>query len=684
MSLKRPFLWLVAGLCLLLVILIFTDWLPVLRGPAPGTSEWYWVYQLRPYSRWWATLLAAFLALLANSWWLGRPETKSRTVLLLAVAVTHFWLQLGLIYADRPQVAAELVDRTLSNLSGGYFAAAAETTAISPVLRAYPEAMTAFASDHLRTHPPGLFALNWAVTRFFTAIPESRLTNWLVRQVVPLRCQDLWLFGQPAPVAAALAVMSLLPLLAASLAVFPAYGLARRLLSPFPARLATALVGTLPALLLFAPQSDQFFPPLALLVFYCWWRGLAEPGDPVKRRWAWFLATGVVLSLLTFLSLGNAALLLPLALFLLLWLVATAPTAGHRSLGQAIDSVLTNRLFWQAGLLLLLGTGTLWLVYWLVWGVAPWQIAAVGLQQHYTIVNQYRRYEWWIIHNLIDLVVFAGLPLMLGFVAAVVTAVGRQLRPFTPDEQPITNDEQPTTNDQRSSLVVGRSSPLYSLALALAVFILFLNFSGSTRAEVGRIWLFFMPLLALVSGGFLGQRVSATTARLLVTGQLLLAVSLGLAWQPLRAVIVVAQQPALEVTAVAGTPLEQLFGDTIALEGYSLDQNRIAPGGVVWLTLHWRAKGSTLRPYTVFIHLIDAQGHLVAQQDNWPVQGQWPPTCWQRGDLVVDPYAIDLANDLPAGAYSLFVGLYDAADGQRVLLPDGRDAFPLTTINVGP
>jgi hypothetical protein len=89
------------------------------------------------------------------------------------------------------------------------------------------------------------------------------------------------------------------------------------------------------------------------------------------------------------------------------------------------------------------------------------------------------------------------------------------------------------------------------------------------------------------------------------------------------------------------------------------------------------------RPYTVFTHLIDAQGLLVAQQDNWPMQGQWPPTCWQRGEVVVDPYAIQLPAEMAAGDYTLYTGLYDAQDGTR-LTSNGRDAVSLRTLSIRP
>jgi hypothetical protein len=97
------------------------------------------------------------------------------------------------------------------------------------------------------------------------------------------------------------------------------------------------------------------------------------------------------------------------------------------------------------------------------------------------------------------------------------------------------------------------------------------------------------------------------------------------------------------------------------------------------LTLYWQALETADRPYTVFTHLVNQNGELAAQQDNWPVNGQWPPTCWERDEIVIDPYRITLPANLPPGSYSLQVGWYDATNNTRLLTPEGEDAFLLVS-----
>ncbi|MDX1416006.1 MAG: hypothetical protein R3293_17550 [Candidatus Promineifilaceae bacterium] len=628
---------------LLLAAVIAGDWLPWLRGPAPETPEWYWPYQLRPLARWWLPTLSALLIWGVAAWWLKieEPTRRQNISALTGLALTSLLLQLAVIYADRPDISAELVDRTLSNLASGFFEPAAEIEDLGAALSRYPQLMPEFISEHARTHPPGLISANWLTIQLFSRFPA--LAEPIARWVWPLRCTDLWLLNRPPAVAAALGIWSVLPLVAAALSCFPAYGTARQLLTGQAIRLATILAATLPALLLFAPKSVQLYAPLALLLFWIFQTGLN------KRSLVWILAAGGLLSLLTFLSLGNASLLLLFGTYILAGNFLLSRRNKRENIAWA----------WLFKLLLVFAAGSfaLWLVVWIAWGVNPWTIAHTGLQQHYQLVTNIRRYEWWIIWNLIDLILFAGWPLLLGFAGGVL-AVLRSWRKQTWQAVDI-------------------------LALSLLMMVILLNLSGSARGEVGRLWLFFMPLLAFPSARFwLRALPGARSAVVIVALQLLMIVVLGLAWRPVRAVIVVAEPPAM----LDVSPTDQLdlhFQDeTFSLAGFNLAAKQLRPGDNLAVTLFWQAQTPARRPYTVFNHLLDNEGNLITQQDNWPVNGSWPPTCWRDYGVIVDSYALTLPQDIPAGQYKLITGMYDARTGARLPLVDGRDAVELQTIRV--
>lgn len=127
------------------------------------------------------------------------------------------------------------------------------------------------------------------------------------------------------------------------------------------------------------------------------------------------------------------------------------------------------------------------------------------------------------------------------------------------------------------------------------------------------------------------------------------------------------------------TPINARFGDRVELAGYRLATDVASPqSGILTttpntalrLTLYWRALAPMEISYTVFTHLLDANGQLWAQKDNPPVRGSYPTTEWRVGETIVDKYDIVIPPDAPAGQYELEVGLYDATTGQRLPLLD--------------
>jgi len=123
----------------------------------------------------------------------------------------------------------------------------------------------------------------------------------------------------------------------------------------------------------------------------------------------------------------------------------------------------------------------------------------------------------------------------------------------------------------------------------------------------------------------------------------------------------------------------------IALLGYDLPRRRVSQGDGLHLTLHWQPQNEITQSLTVFVHLCDGGGHIVAQQDHIPVNGSRPTTGWAPAEVVSDPYSLFISSDVPPGRYHLRVGWYDAVTGVRVPLPDGGDFWALPdTITVIP
>ncbi|MGB9301994.1 MAG: hypothetical protein WCD51_15580, partial [Anaerolineae bacterium] len=114
------------------------------------------------------------------------------------------------------------------------------------------------------------------------------------------------------------------------------------------------------------------------------------------------------------------------------------------------------------------------------------------------------------------------------------------------------------------------------------------------------------------------------------------------------------------------------LGNQVDLVGYDVERREAIAGDTVRLTLFWRAREEIGEDYTVFTHLADAEGHIWAQDDSYPVDGDYPTSFWSVGEVVRDEYELALPSDVPAGEYEIEVGLYLGSSG--VTLPVLDDA----------
>lgn len=132
----------------------------------------------------------------------------------------------------------------------------------------------------------------------------------------------------------------------------------------------------------------------------------------------------------------------------------------------------------------------------------------------------------------------------------------------------------------------------------------------------------------------------------------------------------------------AASPL--LWDEFAQLEGFVFPEGAdVWSGGSLDIVFHWEALQAAELDYSLFIHVLDVSGKLVAQADGYPRSGSRPTSSWTKDEVIVDPRQILLPPDLPEGEYALLIGWYDWQTGDRLPLADGSDSLRLpVTIRV--
>jgi hypothetical protein len=127
--------------------------------------------------------------------------------------------------------------------------------------------------------------------------------------------------------------------------------------------------------------------------------------------------------------------------------------------------------------------------------------------------------------------------------------------------------------------------------------------------------------------------------------------------------------------------LTATLGETATLIGFDLE-GEMRTGSTLTVTLAWRAEETPAASYHVFLHLLDAEGNLVAQSDGVPAGWTRPTTGWLPGEFIADTHTLAIPPGTPAGTYTLRTGLYDPDTGIRVTDAAGVDAVLLNRITV--
>ncbi len=494
---RRANLWVWIALILTALFLWIagTDALPWLRGPAPF-PEWQWLYSLLGWERPERNLLHGllFLAYLGTALFLAVPQLgdgplSGRTHrfaqgVALATIFLLLW-QLAQTWVRQTSLLDHLIFRTYAPPINGYFVAPAQVDSIWDTLNHYRAAMPTFFADKTKTHPPGLFIFYAIFNSLFEHMP--RLSSWFapIARTWATAGRD-WPLLMDHLVTSSF-VTTLVQIAWVSLSPISLYVLVRRLdRGDAPGGSETALWAALlmPLLTPITLMMGQWDPNYLPIAFAAWF--FAARGQDHLHAWrrdlrVWmdWLGAGLLFSLLTWLSFGNSFIGLLVGLHILWrevdnqWMVLGKPRLLVRAslptvLGLAVTGV---------------GVVLPWLAAYMAWDMNFFALLDYGISSHYEIVTAQREYSIWWWMNLVDFTYWLGSGLIL--LAAVGSVWVVRIWVY------------------HHGIADRLTSNLAGVALSFWPVLFLLNFSGTTRGEVGRLWIFLMPYPLLLSLGLL-------------------------------------------------------------------------------------------------------------------------------------------------------------------------------------
>jgi hypothetical protein len=125
------------------------------------------------------------------------------------------------------------------------------------------------------------------------------------------------------------------------------------------------------------------------------------------------------------------------------------------------------------------------------------------------------------------------------------------------------------------------------------------------------------------------------------------------------------------------------------LLGYTLEEKgRMSRGRAFLISYYWKALREISGDYQVFVHVTEgAETRVIKSWDHSPARGRYPTSFWQPGTVIEDRGLYFLPEDLPAGSYMLWIGLYLPTSGERVKVTRVAPGIPLdekeTRVTIG-
>jgi hypothetical protein len=423
--------------------------------PLGVPSEWDWERiprNLLPAWRWYlpALLVGAMLVgwVAAGVRWI---ETASRRRFVSGLLVTTALagaFQLALELPSRQGLGKWIVAVYAPQVTGFFQVATHAPANASEILGGYPDLVRRLPPGHISANPPGWVVVDRAVLDFFkdakrrrafSAMEPAELDAMFDRLTPPMGAAP-----EERPAAVAIALASRLLSL---LVVLPSAWLACLRHGRWAAWLVAGAAGMIPAAIMFAPRCDCVYATIITLAIGLAYHAGDRPAKASSLACGLLIGVGMLFSLCFLVAAAFCV-----AVVAALWLqrrvfyrwIAVAFAVGWAFAPLAILSFTGCNI------------GDTWL-------------ANLAKNAEFNDLTG-RTYSVWAALNPIEFLVALGLPAGVLLIRRQASEV-RKLFAATPD----------------------------AVAIAWLAIMLLLNFSGSNRAEVARLWIFMMPAAAALA-----------------------------------------------------------------------------------------------------------------------------------------------------------------------------------------
>lgn len=461
----------------------------------PGTveGEWGWEYRPVPLGPKTIAPITIFALLVVYLFALLRSRLYLKNKLYEIFCLTFLGLLGYLLIISMASLMKIGLDEvpliTINEIHTSYFLDAAKVGSMTEFLGTFHLRMPTLLC-HSKTHPPGPIVFYWLILSLLRIAPA--VSSFILKlgsglhlnlEYIANSLRTSGINPTHEVLSSAIASGFVLPLIA-SMTIFPIYFFGKRLYGPELALTSSVIFLVIPSMTQFSPQMDQLFSLFAVSTVAAFYYALED------RDWRYSAASGFLMFLGLFFSLGILALLpIMLCLYVRAYL-------AEKATGWYGREERRTRFVVQNGLVFILGFSIPYVLSLLVFEFSLLRVfAAILADQRRFNVTQHRTYSTWLVYNLYDFFVFLGVPVSM--------LLAKRIYNFLKNVQ---HEIQKQTN-------------LFLVALIASLAIL--DFSGVTRGEVARMWIFLMPLVVLAGAPGLqsagdGEK-SLNTRLLLVT-----------------------------------------------------------------------------------------------------------------------------------------------------------------------